>query len=86
MSEIKEKAIRMGRHLVETRNTFKQLAKEFDVSPSTARRYISIILPEVNPELGNQCKSIIDYHTAIRHLRGGEANKIKHMRSRRGLK
>lgn len=72
-----EKVIKIGRYIVETMNTIKQTANEFKVSPSTVSRYIHKLLPELNPELSNQVKAIINYHSAIRHLRGGEANKIK---------
>ena len=78
-----ELAIRMGRYMVETRNTLKNIAKEFGVSKATAHRYIRIILPNVNPELATQCKVIIEYHKAIAHLRGGEGNKIRHRKLKR---
>ena len=35
-------------------------------------------LPEINPELANEVKEILDYHKSIRHLRGGEATKQKY--------
>ncbi|MNJ63085.1 Stage III sporulation protein D [compost metagenome] len=35
-------------------------------------------LPEINPELADQVKHILEYHKSIRHLRGGEATKIKY--------
>jgi putative DeoR family transcriptional regulator (stage III sporulation protein D) len=73
-----DKTLRMARVLIETRYTFKLLAKQFNCSESAARRLIREVLPELNPELANQCFDIVDYHKAIAHLRGGEGNKIKH--------
>jgi putative DeoR family transcriptional regulator, stage III sporulation protein D len=35
-------------------------------------------LPEINPELANQVKEILEHHKAIRHLRGGEATRQKY--------
>ena len=35
-------------------------------------------LPEINHELANQVKEILEYHKAIRHLRGGEATRLKY--------
>jgi putative DeoR family transcriptional regulator (stage III sporulation protein D) len=39
-------------------------------------------LPEINPDLANQVKHILEYHKSIRHLRGGEATKIKYRKTR----
>ena len=73
-----EKTLRMARIMIETRYTFKSLAKHFNCSESAAQRLIRKVLPELNPELANQCFKIVDYHKSIAHLRGGEGNKIKH--------
>ena len=74
---VNDRAIRMGKHMIETRCTFSTLARDFSCSPSTARRLIRVLLPNINSELANQCKTIIDYHKSISHLRGGEANKMR---------
>ncbi len=65
---------------METRNTVRMIAKEFGVSKSTVHKDLTERLPEINPELANQVKEILEYHKAIRHLRGGEATKIKYKR------
>jgi putative DeoR family transcriptional regulator (stage III sporulation protein D) len=75
---VRDKAIRMGRYIEETRNTLSQTAKEFGVSLNTVRRYLFVVLPELNLDLAIRVRSIIDYHKAIAHLRGGEATKMKH--------
>lgn len=77
---IKERTIKIGRYIVETRNTVRMIAKEFGVSKSTVHKDLTERLPEINPELANQVKEILEYHKAIRHLRGGEATKIKYKR------
>ncbi|HLQ97253.1 MAG TPA: sporulation transcriptional regulator SpoIIID, partial [Candidatus Dormibacteraeota bacterium] len=35
-------------------------------------------LPEINPELANEVKLILEYHKSIRHIRGGEATRKKY--------
>lgn len=79
---IKERTIRIGRCVVETRNTVRMIAKEFGVSKSTVHKDLTERLPEINPDLANQVKSILEYHKSVRHLRGGEATKIKYKKSR----
>lgn len=75
---IKERTLKIGLNIVETRNTVRAIAREFGVSKSTVHKDLTERLPEINPDLANQVKEILDYHKAIRHIRGGEATKIKY--------
>jgi putative DeoR family transcriptional regulator, stage III sporulation protein D len=75
---IKERTIKIGKYIVETRKTVRVIAKEFGVSKSTVHKDLTERLPEINPELANEVKEILDYHKSIRHLRGGEATKRKY--------
>ena len=79
---IKERTIKIGRCLVETKHTVRTIAKEFGVSKSTVHKDLTERLPEINPDLANQVKHILEYHKSIRHLRGGEATKIKYRKTR----
>ncbi len=76
-----DNALRLGRHMIMTRDTLGKIAKEHGLSVSTVRRYINKVLPEVNPEMAKHCKVIIDYHKAVRHIRGGEATRIKYRKA-----
>jgi putative DeoR family transcriptional regulator, stage III sporulation protein D len=80
---IKERTVKIGRCLVETKHTVRTIAKEFGVSKSTVHKDLTERLPDINPELANQVKTILEYHKSIRHLRGGEATKIKYKKSTR---
>src|SRR5690625_5620195 len=75
---IKERTIRIGNYVVETRSTVRMIAKEFGVSKSTVHKDLTERLPEINPELANEVKEILDYHKSIRHIRGGEARSEEH--------
>ncbi|KGX86432.1 sporulation transcriptional regulator SpoIIID [Pontibacillus litoralis] len=75
---IKERTIKIGKYIVETRKTVRVIAKEFGVSKSTVHKDLTERLPEINPELANEVKFILNHHKAIRHLRGGEATKKKY--------
>ncbi|MFC0471728.1 sporulation transcriptional regulator SpoIIID [Halalkalibacter kiskunsagensis] len=78
---IKERTIKIGRYVVETKKTVRTIAKEFGVSKSTVHKDLTERLPEINPELANEVKEILEYHKSIRHLRGGEATKVKYRKS-----
>ncbi|CAH8719634.1 sporulation transcriptional regulator SpoIIID [Paenibacillus thiaminolyticus] len=78
---IKERTIKIGRCIVETKHTVRTIAKEFGVSKSTVHKDLTERLPEINPDLADQVKHILEYHKSVRHLRGGEATKIKYKKS-----
>ncbi|WP_163539666.1 sporulation transcriptional regulator SpoIIID [Gracilibacillus sp. YIM 98692] len=75
---IKERTLKIGKYLVETKKTVRLIAKEFGVSKSTVHKDLTERLPELHPELANEVKEILTHHKAIRHLRGGEATKMKY--------
>lgn len=75
---IKERTLKIGEYIVETKNTVRTIAREFGVSKSTVHKDLTERLPEINPDLSNRVKEILEYHKSIRHLRGGEATKEKY--------
>ncbi|HEX6593663.1 MAG TPA: sporulation transcriptional regulator SpoIIID [Bacillota bacterium] len=75
---IKDRTIRIGEHVVETRKTVRMIAKEFGVSKSTVHKDLTERLPKINPDLAAKVKEILEYHKSIRHLRGGEATRRKY--------
>ncbi|SES10808.1 putative DeoR family transcriptional regulator, stage III sporulation protein D [Gracilibacillus ureilyticus] len=75
---IRERTLKIGKHIVETKKTVRVIAKEFGVSKSTVHKDLTERLPEIHPELANEVKEILSHHKSIRHLRGGEATKMKY--------
>lgn len=75
---IKERTIKIARYIVETKKTVRVIAKEFGVSKSTVHKDLTERLPVVNPELYKEVKYVLDHHKSIRHIRGGEATRIKY--------
>jgi len=79
---IKERTIRIGHYVVETKKTVRMIAKEFGVSKSTVHKDLTERLPEINADLANQVKQILEYHKSVRHIRGGEATRKKYKLAR----
>lgn len=75
---IKERTLKIGNYVIETRKTVRMIAKEFGVSKSTVHKDLTERLPEINPELANEVKKILEYHKSVRHIRGGEATRKKY--------
>ena len=56
----------------------RESAKRFGISKSTVHKDITERLPELNKELYEEVKKILETNKAERHLRGGEATKQKY--------
>jgi putative DeoR family transcriptional regulator (stage III sporulation protein D) len=75
---IRERTIKVGEYFLETKSTVRAIAKTFGVSKSTVHKDLTERLPAINPELAEKVKEILEYHKSIRHIRGGEATKVKY--------
>lgn len=75
---IKERTLKIGHYVLESRKTVRMIAKEFGVSKSTVHKDLTERLPEVHPDLAEEVKKVLAYHKSIRHLRGGEATRRKY--------
>lgn len=78
-SSIYKRVINEANHVMETNNTIRETAKEFNVSKSTVHKDLQERLLDINTKLYEQVSSILDYHTKIRHIRGGESTKKKYL-------
>ena len=79
---IKERTIKIGNYVLETRKTVRKIAKEFGVSKSTVHKDLTERLPNIDPELAKEVKNVLEYHKSIRHIRGGEATRKKYRTER----
>ncbi len=62
------------------RATVRDTAKKFGVSKSTVHKDFVDRLPEINPGLASEIKSLLDINKQERHIRGGNATKMKYMK------
>ena len=69
--------MRLGELLLETELTVRALAKATGYSKSTVHKDLTERLPDVDSALSEDVAKILAYHKSIRHLRGGEATRIK---------
>lgn len=78
ISESEERCIILGEYLVANNATVRAVAKKFGVSKSTVHKDITQILERHNKTLYNEVKSILEKNKSERHIRGGEATRIKY--------
>ncbi len=73
-----ERCVILGHYIVENNATVRSTAKEFGISKSTVHQDITAKLCQVNKQLCDEVKQVLDRNKQERHLRGGQATKEKY--------
>lgn len=76
---IEERALEIGNYIVERNATVRQAAKAFGISKSTVHKDVAERLPQVNRQLANEARKVLDVNKSERHIRGGIATKEKYL-------
>jgi putative DeoR family transcriptional regulator (stage III sporulation protein D) len=80
ISSCKERCVLLGTYIVENHATVRLAARQFNVSKSTVHKDVTQSLRRINAALYEQVKQVLDENKNERHLRGGEATKMKYIR------
>lgn len=75
---IEERAVELAEYIVNRKATVRAAAKKFGVSKSTVHKDITERLAKVNPLLAKQARAILEENKAERHIRGGQATRMKY--------
>lgn len=78
MYEIKSRVLEMAYLMLEGRRTVREVAKIIGYSKSTVHHDLTTKLEKLDPCLYDQVKDLLNYNKKIRHLRGGEATRLKY--------
>ena len=73
--DIENRCISLAKYIVRTGATVRQAAGEFGMSKSSVHKDMRERLRLIHPGLYADVREILDYHHAVRHLRGGAATK-----------
>ena len=68
----------LGHYIVENNATVRSTAKKYGISKSTVHQDITTKLSQVNRQLHDEVKQVLDRNKQERHLRGGQAPKEKY--------
>ncbi|MCX4313646.1 MAG: sporulation transcriptional regulator SpoIIID [Clostridia bacterium] len=69
--------LKLGAYIADSKCTVRAAAREFDMGKSTVHKHVTERLPKLDPALAERVRDILDYNLSVRHIRGGEATKIK---------
>ena len=73
-----DRACDLAAWIIENRGTVRAAAGHFGISKSTVHKDLTQRLPACSGSLYRQVKAILEQNKAERHLRGGEATRMKY--------
>ncbi len=80
---IEQRACDLAVYIIEKKATVRSAAKKFGISKSTVHKDIAERLRDYNRPLHEQVKLVLEENKAQRHLRGGNATRLKYSRYKR---
>ncbi|AAK80802.1 MULTISPECIES: sporulation transcriptional regulator SpoIIID [Clostridium] len=75
---IEERVMEVAKYIIESKATIRKTAKVFGVSKSTIHKDMTERLPQINPQIAELAKGVLELNKAERHIRGGKATKMKY--------
>lgn len=78
MNELNNRVITAANLMLEGKRTVREVAKLIGFSKSTVHYDVTQRLQYINYDLYEQVKDLLNYNKKIRHIRGGEATKLKY--------
>ena len=74
----RERCVVLGEYLVEQQTTVRCVAKHFGISKSTVHKDVTHMLKQINRQLYYEVQALLLKNKQERHLRGGEATRLKY--------
>jgi len=74
----RERCVALGEYMLENRATVRSTAQVFGISKSTVHKDVTEGLKNVNKGLYREVQYLLLQNKQERHLRGGEATRIKY--------
>ncbi len=74
----RERCVILGEYLVENQATVRSAAQVFGISKSTVHKDVTEVLKNVNKGLYAEVQQLLFKNKQERHLRGGEATRLKY--------
>jgi len=75
---IEERVLDVAKYIIESKATIRKTAKVFGVSKSTIHKDMTERLLKINPEIAEETHLILELNKAERHIRGGDATRMKY--------
>ncbi len=78
MDDKTARAVSLGEYISENACTVRDAAVKFGMGKSTVHKEVTERLKTCDPVLYEKVRTVLDYNLSVRHLRGGEATRVKY--------
>lgn len=78
--KIKERILKESDVMIRDNKTIREIANLMKVSKSTVHYDLKVRLTEMDFERYCQVRTILDKHLETRHIKGGEATRLKYLK------
>lgn len=82
-NKIYNRVLKETNEIIETKKTIREIAKIMKVSKSTVHKDLHERLKNINLNKYDEVSKILDYHSSIKHINGGESTKKKYSLKRK---
>ena len=79
MNNINQRVIEIANLMLDGNRTVREVAKLIGYSKSTVHNDLTTRLKEIDYQLYMDVKKLLEYNKKIRHIRGGQATKLKYL-------
>ena len=79
---IERRVMEAAEYIAATGATVRRAAKRLGVSKSTVHKDMEARLPQISPALAQEVAAVFARNKAERHLRGGEATRLRYAQAR----
>lgn len=76
---ISDRVIKEAEYVIESRSTVRAAAAHFSISKSTVHKDVTERLRNIDTELFEKVREVLDKNLSERHIRGGMATKNKYL-------
>ena len=73
----------LGNYIVATRCTIRDASAHFGVPKSTVHIHVTRHLSQFDPVLAQEVRKVLDTNLKERHIRGGQATRVKYQNARK---
>jgi len=77
---MKKRAIECACYIIDKKCTVRDAAAVLHISKSTVHKDVSERLQQIDKELYKEVRKILEFNLNERHIRGGEATKLKYQK------
>ncbi len=77
---IVNRTLKEAKYIIRTGATIRETAEKMKVSKSTVYKDVTERLWGIDEELAIKVRKILNWHVEVRHIRGGEATRLKYLK------